>query len=143
MNPLLLLADLIVVVHFALMAFIVFGLAAVLMGIVFRWAWVRNVWFRSIHLFAILVVVGESLAGIRCPLTVWEHDLRVQAGQKTFEGDFIAYWVHRLMFFRAEPWVFTVAYITFGLVVLATFALAPPRSPRAATPPVASGSADG
>ncbi len=137
MNPLLLLADLIVVIHFSLMAFIVFGLVAILLGIVFRWSWVRNLWFRGIHLFVILVIVGESLAGVRCPLTVWEHDLRVQAGQKTFEGDFIAYWLHRLMFFRAEPWVFTVAYVTFGLVVLATFLLAPPRLGAVTEPPVA------
>ncbi|APW61069.1 DUF2784 domain-containing protein [Paludisphaera borealis] len=142
MNPLIMLADLIVVIHFALMAFIVFGLLVVLLGVVFRWAWVRNIWFRAIHLFVILVIVGEALAGVRCPLTVWEHDLRVRAGQTTFEGDFIAHWVHRLMFFRAEPWVFTVAYITFGLVVLATFLLAPPRFKRDAKPTVAPEPAD-
>lgn len=143
MNPLLLLADLIVLIHFAWVAFIVLGLAAVLLGIVFRWDWVRNAWFRGIHLAMILIVVGESLAGIRCPLTVWEHDLRVHAGQTTFNGDFIAHWVHRLMFFRAEPWVFTVAYVTFGLVVLATFILAPPCLGRKAEPPVAPDPADG
>ncbi len=43
------------------------------------------------------------------------------------EGDFIASWVHRLIFYQAEPWVFTTLYITFGLVVLATFLFAPPR----------------
>ncbi len=143
MNPLLLIADLIVLIHFAWVAFIVFGLAVVLLGIAFRWNWVRNIWFRGIHLVMILIVVGESLAGIPCPLTVWEHDLRVRAGQTTFDGDFIAHWIHRLMFFRAEPWVFTVAYVTFGLVVLATFLLAPPRIACAAKPPVAPGPADG
>jgi hypothetical protein len=117
------------------MAFIVFGLLAVLLGIVLRWKWVRNIWFRGVHLLLILIIVGESLAGAPCPLTVWEHDLRVEAGQTTFEGDFIAYWVHRLMFFRAEPWVFTVAYVTFGLVVLATFVLAPPRFKSTPKPP--------
>jgi len=142
-DPRLLLADLIALVHFAWVAFIVFGLAAVLLGIVFRWSWVRNIWFRGVHLVMILIVVGESLAGIPCPLTVWEHELRVRAGQTTFEGDFIAHWVHRLIFFRAEPWVFTVAYVTFGLVVLATFVLAPPRLAAIAKPPVDTRPADG
>jgi hypothetical protein len=32
-----------------------------------------------------------------------------------------------LLFFDAEPWVFTVCYTLFGLAVLATFVLAPPR----------------
>ena len=142
MNPLVL-ADLIMLVHLAWAAFIVLGLAAVLIGIVFQWGWVRNVWFRSIHLLMILIVVGEEFVNMKCPLTVWEHDLRVRAGQTTFEGDFIAHWIHRLMFFEFNPWVFTVAYVTFGLAVLATFVLAPPRLSRAAKPPVALGSADG
>ena len=58
------LADLIVVLHATYVSFVVFGLVAILLGIVFRWSWVRNIWFRSIHLIAIAIVVGESLAGI-------------------------------------------------------------------------------
>jgi len=126
MNPIVL-ANLIALVHFAWVAFLVVGLLLIVLGIVFRWGWVRNRWFRSIHLAMILIVVGESIAGIPCPLTVWEHRLRVQGGQASFEGDFIAYWVHRLMFFQAEPWVFTTAYLAFGLAVLATWIIAPPR----------------
>ena len=32
------------------------------------------------------------------------------AGQVAYAGDFIGYWTHRLLFYRAEPWVFTVVY---------------------------------
>ncbi len=126
MNPALL-ANLIVLVHFAWVAFLVFGLLAIVLGIAFRWGWVRNKWFRLIHLAMIAIVVGEAIAGVPCPLTIWEHRLRVSAGQTTFDGDFIAYWVHRLIFFEAEPWVFTVVYLAFGLLVLGTWIVAPPR----------------
>ena len=51
-------------------------------------------------------------------------------GQEGYPGDFIGYWAHQLIFYRAEPWVFTVGYILFGLAVLAAFILAPPRWPR-------------
>jgi Protein of Unknown function (DUF2784) len=64
MNRLLLLANLIAVVHFTWVAFIVLGLVAILLGIAFRWQWVRNIWFRAIHLTMILIVVGESFAGV-------------------------------------------------------------------------------
>jgi Protein of Unknown function (DUF2784) len=121
------LADLIVVFHLAYVSFIVFGLAAILLGIVFRWGWVRNIWFRSIHLIAIAIVVAEALAGVPCPLTVWEKQLRVMAGQATYAGDFLGYWAHQLIFYRADPWVFTALYVAFGAGVLAAFVLAPPR----------------
>ena len=121
------LADLCVVFHAAYVGFVVFGLVAILAGIAFRWNWVRNPWFRSIHIGMIGIVVAEVLAGIPCPLTVWERQLREAAGQVAYPGDFIGYWTHRLLFYRAEPWVFTVIYVTFGLAVLAAFVAAPPR----------------
>jgi Protein of Unknown function (DUF2784) len=129
-----LLADLIVVLHATYVSFVVFGLMAILLGIVFRWSWVRNVWFRTLHLAAIAIVVAESLAGIACPLTVWEAELRKIAGQTAYSGDFLGYWAHRLIFFRADPWVFTVLYTLFGLAVLVAFFLAPPRRSRRHVP---------
>ena len=57
-----------------------------------------------------------------------EH-LRRQAGQQSYPGDFIGYWAHRLIFFDAEPWVFTLAYTLFGLLVLGTFVFGPPHWP--------------
>ena len=52
------------------------------------------------------------------------------AGQTAYAGDFLGYWAHQLIFYEAEPWVFTVIYILFGLAVLAAFVLAPPRRSR-------------
>lgn len=121
------LADAIVVVHAAFVAFVVLGLALILAGLALRWDWVRNFRFRLLHLAAIGVVVAEALAGVACPLTTWEHALRKQAGQQGYTGDFLGYWAHRLIFFHAEPWVFTVGYATFGACVLAAFLIGPPR----------------
>ena len=123
-------ADLVVVLHAAYVSFVVLGLAAIIAGAILNWSWVRNFWFRMIHLIAIGVVVAEAVAGIPCPLTVWEHRLREAAGQTAYAGDFLGYWAHRLIFFRAAPWVFTLAYTLFGLAVLATFFLVPPRRSR-------------
>jgi hypothetical protein len=50
------LADLIVAIHVGYVSFVIFGELLILLGIVFRWSWIRNPWFRWIHLIAILIV---------------------------------------------------------------------------------------
>src|SRR4029079_7904709 len=54
-----LLADLIVAIHAAYVAFVVVGLLLILIGLACGWKWVRNWWFRVAHLVAILIVAAE------------------------------------------------------------------------------------
>jgi hypothetical protein len=122
-----LLADLVVTAHFGYVAFVVIGFVMIVAGGVLGWRWVRNIWFRGLHLGMILVVVGEAWLGIVCPLTTWELKLRRLAGQASYQGGFIPNLLHDLMFFNAEPWVFTLAYTLFGLAVFGTLALIPPK----------------
>ncbi len=122
-----LLVDFVVLLHLAYVLSVVLGLVAILTGKLRNWEWVRNRWFRGVHLAMIVVVVLESWCGITCPLTTWENELRSLAGQSTHRGAFIADMVHHLMFFRAKPWVFTVCYTLFGAIVVASLYLVPPR----------------
>ena len=121
------LADAVVVFHAAFVAYVVLGMAAIVIGIVMRGGWVRTPWFRWTHLAAIGVVVLETLGGVACPLTTWEGALRRRSGQTGYTGDFVGYWAHRLIFFEVKPWVFTAGYLAFGAAVLLAFVLAPPR----------------
>jgi hypothetical protein len=121
------LADGVVVVHALFVGFVVFGMMAIVAGLVIGWGWVRNVRFRVLHLAAIVVVAMQAIAGVACPLTTLENHLRRLAGQETYPGAFIGYWAHRLIFVRAEPWAFTLAYVLFAAAVLAAFVLGPPR----------------
>ena len=123
-------ADAVVIVHFAYIAFVVLGLLAIPVGAAMKWRWTRHFRFRFLHLAAMMVVVAETLLGITCPLTTWEHSLRKLAGESSYQGDFIAVWVHNAMFFDVPPWVFTVGYVLFGAVVLLTFFLVPPTWPK-------------
>jgi len=125
-------ADAVVVLHAAYVLFVFFGLVAVLAGIVRRWHWVRNPWFRGVHLAAIGVVVAEAWCGITCPLTTLEKHLRQQGGQAAYAGDFVGRWTHELLFVELPPGALTAAYSLFGLLVLATFVLAPPRRKQVA-----------
>jgi len=130
MNWYALLADIIVIIHFGYVSFVVFGLLIILLGGVLRWRCIRNFWFRAVHLTTILIVVFESLIGMMCPLTVWEYDLRIAAGQQNVSDvSFVARLVHQLMFFEFPPIVFTVGYCLFGLAVLGSWWLYPPTFP--------------
>ena len=123
-------ADVVLVTHAAFIAFVVFGLLLVLIGIAVGWPWIRDFWFRAAHLLAIAIVVGQSWAGVVCPLTTLEAFLRRKAGQPFYEGSFIAHWLHRIIFFQAEPWVFVLCYSAFGAFVLLTWAISFPRLPK-------------
>jgi polyferredoxin len=126
-----LLADVVLVVHFLFVAFVVGGLALVWIGAAAGWRWVRNLWFRAAHLAAIVFVAGEALLGIWCPLTIWEDALRNVHEEKSF----IARWIHRVLFYDFPGWVFTVAYVTFALVVAATwYFVRPVRKSQAPVP---------
>jgi Protein of Unknown function (DUF2784) len=122
-------ADAVVLAHAAYVGFVGLGVAAILIGAAAGWRWVRNFYFRAAHLAAIALVLAEALLGEICPLTAWENRLRERAGQAGYPGDFIAYWVHWLIFYDWPPWVFTALYAGFTIAVIAAFWLAPPRLP--------------
>ena len=125
------LADLVLVVHTAFIAFVVVGMVLIWVGRFRGWAFVRNIWFRVAHLAAMGVVAAESLLGFICPLTTWEDQLRLQAGgQQRYAGSFIQHWLHPLIFFDIGEGVFTAAYLAFFLAVVLSFWLIPPRWPR-------------
>jgi hypothetical protein len=116
-------ADVILIAHFAFVLFVLGGLVFIWVGHAAGWRAVRDRRFRLLHLAAIVFVAAESLLGVACPLTLWEDALRGSAGDKSF----VARWVHRVLFYSAPEWVFTVLYVAFALVVAATFWHIPPK----------------
>lgn len=118
------LADLILVVHFGYVLFVVGGLALIWIGGRARWSWVRNFWFRVIHLAAVAVVAVEALVGWVCPLTVLEDQLRPGIHQP---AGFLARWLHRVLFWDFPAWTFTAVYVAFAGLCFATWKALPPR----------------
>ena len=120
-------ADLVLVAHAAFIAFVVGGQLLVLAGWLGGWRWPRHLPFRVLHLAAIATVVLESWFGITCPLTWLEFELRADEGAPIAADGFVAYWLHRLIFYDAPSWVFTLVYSLFGATVVAAFVWYPPR----------------
>ncbi len=123
-------ADAVVLLHAGYIAFVVFGLVAIVIGLALKKRWARNIWLRGIHVAMIGIVVLQSWLGVVCPLTTLEKSLRRRAGDANiYQTDFIEHWMHQLIFFDLPPWAFITAYSLFGLAVLATFVFFPPRWP--------------
>jgi|SRR5271170_3053792 len=120
-------ADAVTTIHVLYVGFVVVGFIAIWLGWAAQWEWVRSPRFRIVHLSMILIVCCEALIGATCPLTTWENALRIQGGEAGYSRDFIGYWLDRLIFYQASPWVFTSAYLTFGSMVLLAFWFVPIR----------------
>jgi hypothetical protein len=78
-----LLADAVVVVHLAFVAFVLFGGLLAL-------RWPRAAW---LHVPAAAWGAIVELAGLPCPLTPLENALRVRAGEVAYGESFVEHWL--------------------------------------------------
>lgn len=124
----MLLADIILIIHFLFVLFVVGSMPAIWIGAWLGWRFVRNIRFRLVHLGAILFVSLESLAGMVCPLTLLEDSLR----RTPADTSFIQRWLHRILFYDVPEGVLTVLYVMFAILVAVSFKFVPPSRHRRA-----------
>lgn len=121
------LADLVLVIHFALAGFIAAGFLLIPIGAATGWHWVRKRRLRLAHAGAIVLVAAESLAGIACPLTVWEGWLR---GDMPADGGFVGRWLGRLLYWDFSVAAFTALYVALALLAVLLWRWVPPHHRR-------------
>jgi len=131
-GQILLLADIILILHFFIALFLTLGLPAIWLGYFLNWNFARNPWFRYTHAGLMGFVTLESLAGMLCPLTTWEASLRRFVGMEgsNHQQSFIAHWVGELLFHDFDELFFTFAYAVFFLAIIVTFFLIPVERQR-------------
>jgi Protein of Unknown function (DUF2784) len=135
-------ADIVVTIHLGILAFVVVGQLLFLVCWPFGWHWVRNFWLRLAHLLAIGYIATEAVFGIKCPLTIWEAMWRpgpFQVGEAIYPAEMNkegASWIARLAidvlyYPGGDDAAFRIRLgtIVFGLLVLTTFVVVPPRWP--------------
>ena len=122
-----LLADAILVLHVGIVAFVVLGAVAVLIGGLCGWQWVRGFRWRLAHVLLMVFIATQAWLGALCPLTIWEQALREHAGQAVYRESFIAHWLSRLIFFEAPWWAFVAAYSAFAALVVVEWVFVRPR----------------
>ena len=119
-------ADLIAIIHLGYVVFVILGFILILAGIFLKWKWIRNLWFRIIHLGAMVGVALEAILGINCPLTVLEFSLRHGVSPSDRRVSFVGELIDSILYYGAPAWLFTIIYVGFALLVAITFVMAPP-----------------
>ena len=121
-------ADLILILHVAVVVFIVGGLLLIWVGAWRGWRAVRNRCFRLWHVAAMAIVLVQAVVGVLCPLTVWEAELRERAGQPTYgDATFIQYWLQRLLYWEFPAAAFVVLYAATMIAIAASWWWVKPR----------------
>ncbi len=104
-------ADLVLVAHFAFIAFVVAGGLLVL-----RWRWLA-----ALHLPAAVWGVFVEVTGRLCPLTDWENALRTAAGESGYAGSFVEHYLVPVIYpaglTRDAQFVLAAAVIAINVAV--------------------------
>ena len=99
-------ADLILIIHFCIVLFVVFGLVALPIGCLKNYNWTRNIKFRGFHILLMGFITLEAILGITCPLTIIENILR----QIVYQQSFVSHWVSRLIYWDLPNHFFVSLY---------------------------------
>jgi hypothetical protein len=121
------LADLVAIIHLGYVVFVILGFVFIVVGIISRWKWIQNPWFRTLHLAAIIAVTMEAIVGVNCPLTMLEFRLRYPTGPLQERISFIGSLIDSILFYDSPGWLFTLVYTVFAIIVVLTFIMAPPK----------------
>jgi hypothetical protein len=102
------LADAVVAMHLAYLAFVP-------LGGVLTWRWPRVLWA---HLAAVAIGVASITVGFDCPLTTWEQSLRRRAGQRPYTTGFVDHYLTGRVYPHGYEWA---VQVIFGVCIVASY----------------------
>ncbi len=106
-----LLADVVVLIHFSFVVFVIAGGVLVLK----RRGWI---W---LHIPAVIWGVLIEIGGWICPLTYWENALREKAGAQVYTGDFVTTYILPILYpaglTRELQWLFATLVVVINLFI--------------------------
>ena len=117
------LADLILIIHFCIVFFVVFGLVALPIGCLRNYSWTRNIKFRASHISLMGFITLEAILGITCPLTILENILR----QIEYQQSFVSYWLSHFIYWDLPTYFFVILYLACFFWSLIFWRVCPPN----------------
>lgn len=120
------LADIIVVMHFAWILFMLVGFVLTVSGF-WRKGFFDRWRFRILHLCGIAYVSVLAMMGKYCPLTMWENTLRAKYEPNlTYSGSFIIHYVEKLVYPDINPLIIQIPTTFIAVFTVLLFIFKPP-----------------
>jgi glycopeptide antibiotics resistance protein len=119
-----LLADFVLLAHFAITVFLVLGMLLIPLGAYWHWSWVRARRMRQIHAGLMALIAIEAVFNITCPLTVLEALLRHAAAPESFWADQLS----KILYWNLPLEFFTILYVCCVIWILYLWKSVPPRN---------------
>ena len=117
-----LVAELLLLIHFGLAAFISAGFFIIPLGYKLNWNWIKKRNLRLLHLFLMGIITAETIVGLTCPLTVLENMFR----DVDYSMSFISFWVGQILYWDLPNQVFVLVYSLCFVWVLILWKTFPP-----------------
>ena len=122
----ILFANLVLFLHFCIIIFIISGFLLIPIGYVLSWHWVKNKFYRIMHLILFCFITFQTLMGLKCPLTTIENNLR----EVFYSDSFIVFWVQKLIFWNLPTIFFVYLYSSLLLWTFIMWKIFPPNNDK-------------
>ncbi len=121
------LAEIILVIHFLWILFMLYGFVYNLVGLLFNKKLLKNFWLRTIYLVGILYVASLAILNKYCPLTILETKLR-QKFDPTFSqpDSFIIYHLEKIVYPEIHPIVIVIPTVIIAIFSFLVYLIKPP-----------------
>jgi len=120
-------AEIVLIIHFLWILFMLFGFVYNVVGLFFNKNLLKNFWLRTIHLFGILYVASLAILDKYCPLTVLESKLRQKFEPNFINPEsFIIYYLEKIVYPNINPIIIIIPTVLIAVFSLIVYIAKPP-----------------
>ena len=100
-------SEIVLLFHFCIFLFMILSFFFIPLGYYQKWEWVKNKYYRLIHLILMGIIFIETILGFMCPLTILENFLRnnIEINNK------ITQIIHQIMYWDLSSYQFIILYL--------------------------------
>ena len=103
----ILFSEIVLLFHFCIFLFMVLSFFLIPLGYYQKWEWVKNKYYRLIHLVVMGIIFIETILGFMCPLTILENFLR----NDIEINNIITQIIHQIMYWDLPSYQFIILYL--------------------------------